>query len=162
MARRLKLGITAVLALLVVGAIVLPPLLLPRLAAERSAVPFQYMWVSFEDEEGVATIRSEAFLMAFPGHVFGSPSRGGNYVVDGRYGFRLFGGPDSLSDQVGGGVTSTYSQRQRLLVFRYEGHEVAYSHALQKLTVDGHEYSTAGGPVHLRVKEGGEVERVDQ
>src|SRR5262249_34451721 len=118
--------------------------------------------VWFEDEGGVATIHSEAFRVALTGHSFGSHSRGGNYVVDGRYGSRLFSGPESDSVPVGDGVICDYSQRQRLCTFHYQGHVIAYSHALKKLTVDGREYSTADGQVHLLLKENGEVELVDR
>jgi hypothetical protein len=87
---------------------------LPRLADNLRAVPFQSMWVWFEDEAGVATIRSDAFRVTFPGHAFGT-TKGGNHVVDGRYAWRLFHGPDGAASDVGNGAHVIYSQRERLL-----------------------------------------------
>jgi hypothetical protein len=158
--KRVKVGITVVVAAVVVCTLAL--LLLPSFIAEHSAVPFQSMEVSFQDDGGVATIRSDAFRVAFEGQSFGSSRRSGNYLVDGRYGFRLFAGPESARGDVGGGVAYEYSQRRRLLTFRYQGHEIAYSHALKQLTVDGREYSTAEGQVQLLLKGNGEAERVDK
>src|SRR5437762_3184379 len=76
-----------------------------------SPVPWQNMWIYFEDEDAVATIRSKAFRVAFAGHSFGSHRRSGNYVVDGRYGF---GSNRSWDGEAGGGVDWTYSQQERL------------------------------------------------
>lgn len=155
---RFELGV----AVLVICAIVLILLLASQLILDRLAVPFTHMWIYFEDEGGLATISSDAFRIAFAGHTFGSHSRSGNYIVDGRYAPRLFGGPDSVRSEVGDGVSYKYSQRRRLLTFQYQGHEIVYSHALKKLTVDGQEYSTTGGQVSLLVKESGEVGELDK
>jgi hypothetical protein len=71
----------------------------------------------------------------------------------------LFGGPESTRDEISG-VSHEYSQRRRLLTFEYQGHKITYSHALNKLTVDGHDFSTADGQVRILIKANGEVERV--
>ena len=159
--KRFRIAVILVVAVIVVCVIALALLILPSFVAERSAVPFQSMEVSFEDDSGVATIRSDAFRVAFEGQSFGSSKRSGNYVVDGRYGFRLFAGPETVHGDIGGGVAYDYSQRRRLLTFRYQGHELTYSHALKQLIIDGREYSTAEGQVQLLLGNG-EVERVDK
>ncbi len=159
--KRVKIGIMVVVAVLVIGACVLTVLLLPSFLAEGSAVPFQSMEVRFEDNDGVATIGSRAFRVAFEGQSFGNRSTGGNYVVDGRYGFRLFPGRDSTSGEANG-VAYGYSPRRRLATFRYQGHELAYSHATKAVSIDGREYSTAEGQVRLLVKRNGAVERMDK
>lgn len=155
MKRRLKVGIIVAVAVLAVCATIWSVFVL----ADRAAVPFQYMWVWFEDEGNVATIRCDAFRVAFEGQSFGDRSRSGNYVVDGRYGPRLFGGPESRALQVGDGVAYEYSQRERVLRIRYQGHEVTYSHALKKVTIVGEQYSTADGQVQLVIKGNGKVVR---
>jgi hypothetical protein len=159
--KRVKVGILVVVAVLAISAIALALLLLPSFIAELSAVPFQSMEVSFEDDEGIATIRSEVFRVAFEGQSFGDRRAGGNYVVDGRYGFRLFPGPESTGGEANG-VAHNYSQRRRLATFRYQGHEIAYSHATKTLTIDGRDLSTAEGPVRLLIKRNGAVERLDK
>jgi len=158
--KRVRISLTVLVAAFVVCAIALALLFLPAFITERSAVPFQYKKVWIEDDGGVATIRSDAFRVAFEGQSFGSRRRSGDYVVDGRYGFRLFTGPESGGGDVGGGVAYDYSQRRRLLTFRYRGHEIAYSNALNKLTIDGWDYSTVEGQVRILIKGNGEVERV--
>jgi hypothetical protein len=140
-------GVLAVAALLFAGGVAV---LLLRPADDSGAVPFQHLWVDFTDEGGTATIRSDAFRVAFEGHSFGS-TKGGNYVVDGRYGWRLFHGPEGTNSDLGNGVRLSYSQRQRRFTMRYQGHEVVYSHAGQTITVDGREFSTAGRPARLQV-----------
>src|SRR5262249_21080801 len=106
-------------------------------------------------------IRSETFRVAFEGQSFGNRRAGGNYVVDGRYGFRLFPGPESSSGEANG-VAYSYSQRRRLATFRYQGHEIEDSHATKTPTIDGREDSTAERPVRLVIKWNGAVERVDK
>ncbi|HZZ78372.1 MAG TPA: hypothetical protein VFE62_07625 [Gemmataceae bacterium] len=159
--KRVKVGILVVAAVLAIGAIALAFLLLPSFISDQSAVPFQSMEVSFEDSDGVATIRTETFQVAFEGQSFGNRRAGGTYVVDGRYGFRLFPGPESTSGEANG-VVHSYSQRRRLATFRYQGHKITYSHATKTLTIDGQEHSTAEGPVRLLIKRNGAVERMDK
>src|SRR5262245_16217262 len=101
-------------------------LLLPTI--DSQSFPFEHMWVWFEDEGGVATIRSDSFQVAFEGHTFGS-MKSGNYVVDGRYPAKMFRGADNSILDVGNGVRTEYCQQERLFIMRYQGHEIAYSHA---------------------------------
>ena len=157
--KRFRVAMILVVAVIVVCVIALALLFLPSFVAERSAVPFQSMEVTFQDDGGVATIHCDAFRVAFEGQSFGTSKRSGDYLVDGRYGFRLLAGPESVGD-VRAGVAYEYSQRRRLLTFRYQGHEIAYSRALKQLIVDGREYSTAHGQVQLLLKGNGDVEPV--
>jgi len=140
-------------------AVTLAALLMPWVISRcrddgQSAVPWQMIWIYLEDEDGIASIRSKAFCVAFAGRSFGSRRSSGEYAVDGRYGF---GSNRSYDGQIGDGVDWTYSQHERLATFRYQGHEIKYSHALNNLTVDHHEYSTERGQVRLLIKASGEV-----
>ena len=79
--KRVKVGIVVVAAVLAIGAIALGFLVMPSFTAECFAVPFQSMEVSFEDDVGVATIRSEAFRVAFEGQSFGRGCRQSRWMV---------------------------------------------------------------------------------
>ena len=155
-----KLWITVGVGVLVVGAITVTIFLWPQLTADTAAVPWQHMDMYFQDEDGVATIRCDAFGLSFAGHSFGMNKSSGRYIVDGRYAARLFGGPESTSLKGEDEVDYEYSQRKRLVTLRYQGHEITYSHSLKKLTVDSREYSTADGQVNLLIKANGDVERI--
>jgi hypothetical protein len=108
--KRVKVSIIVVVAALVVCVIALAVVALPSFIGDGSAVPFQSISVSFEEDGGIATINSDAFRIAFEGQSFGLTRRGGSYLVDGRYGFRLFSGHESGGGEVGDGISYSYSQ----------------------------------------------------
>jgi hypothetical protein len=158
--RRLRITIAVVAMLAILGAAVLWFMVF-RQFGEYPAVPFQDLWLEFQDEDGVANIRCESFRIAFEGHSLGTRRHGGSYPVDGRYAPRLFPGAGAgpVEIQIADGLHYEYSPRQRLVTIWFHEHQITYSHALKRLTVNDREFSTTT-PVSILVKRSGEAEQV--
>lgn len=123
------------------------------------AVPWVHMWMVAADIDGQATIETECFSIAFEGESFGRGVSAGNPIVDGRYfHFALFSRTD-ISNTQKNGVTYSYSQDERTAGIEYKGHQIIYSHPLQKLEIDGKAFSTAGQYWHFVVKANSEIAR---
>jgi hypothetical protein len=129
---------------------------------DYTAIPFEKMHFLFRDENGEASIVSSTFVIAYEGHSDPRSVQGGGFYVDGRQAPNLWRAekvrPHTYKRK---GVTITYSPRRRLNEFDFHGHHAEYIHHQHKLTVNGHEFSTANGQVRLLIKPTGEVQRLD-
>lgn len=120
-----------------------------------TSLPFQTMRLSSMNQKGVATLQTDAYSVAFEGHAFGAVRVDNEIYVDGRYGTSSSWEPWAWQHRIG--VQMIYSQANRLFTIKYSGHQLDYSRHRQTLNVDGQEYSTADGPIHLLIKKNGEV-----
>jgi hypothetical protein len=148
-------------ALFVLPLIALALFFMARWVTETYArVPFQMMQISSENKSGMATITTDAFSVGFQGHSFSAAKVDAQMTVDGRYGpsSRPWA-HESMYSHHRTGVQIKYSQWERLLTIRYSGHQVDYSHHLRVLRVNGADYSTTDGPVHLAIQKSGKIIR---
>jgi hypothetical protein len=131
-------------------------------------VPMQLIAYSIDDEGvfgGELTIHAvrhtggQLFRVTFEGRNSGHSGFGSNWVVEGRdldtwpWQFRYHQGTFQGRD----GLTGSFSSRTRSVIIDYAGKHIVFSNANSTLTVDGVSYSTANGPVYLRISKSGKV-----
>ena len=127
-------------------------------AHSLAEVPSHKMWVSSGDRNGIAMLYTDRFSVSFEGHSLGSHKKSGLYEVDGRAsGPRVPWADDTLEIKQGDGVEYGYSANRRLFTLRFQGHKIEYSHHLDRLEVEGKEFSTADGPIDVLVKKNGQI-----
>ncbi len=117
--------------------------------------------------KGTATLICPAFILQFAGDSFAPATPdgvggfiGGDYRVDGRYG-GLFP-PDSEPMIVGesNGITYSYLASTRTMTILYKKLRLQYKHHLHTLEVDGKIFSTANGPIFLRINKAGQAQQL--
>ena len=116
---------------------------------------------------GTATLICPAFIVQFAGDSFAPATPdgvggfiGGNYRVDGRYGGLFPPDSDAMVVQENNGVTYSYLASMRTLTIAYKRIRLEYRDYLRTITVGAKTFSTANGPLFLRIDKTGQATRL--
>jgi hypothetical protein len=114
-------------------------------------------------EKGEAAIFCEKFLISFEGESWSEMEASlirSAHQIDGRQGGYLPDNGAPVVEDMGNGVKSEYSPRQRTTTITFKNHRFVYCDYLNTLRADGQEYSTSQEPVQLWVSKKGFIQQI--